>query len=65
VKTEQNKSEIEKGRHLRLRRVEVELREGSAMAFALGRGGFTSGGEMLDASRGKGEKGGARFELYR
>jgi len=38
VKTEQNESEIEKGRHLRLHRVMAELREGSAMAFALGRG---------------------------
>ena len=38
MKTEQNESEIEKGRHLRLRRVVAELREGSAMAFALGRG---------------------------
>jgi len=34
----------------------VELREGSAMAFALGRGEFAGGSGMLDTSRGKGEK---------
>ena len=33
MKTEQNESEIEKGRHLRLRRVMAELTGASAMSF--------------------------------
>ena len=42
----------------------ADLREGSAMAFALGRGGFTGGGE-LERGREKGEMEGVWLELYR
>ena len=38
-----------------MRRVMAELREGSAMAFTLGRGGFTGGGELKFGGGGKGE----------
>jgi len=42
----------------------AELREASAMAFALGRGGFTGGGE-LERGREKGEMEGVRLGFYR
>ena len=52
-KSEQNESEIEKGRHLRLHRVVAELTGASASRIALGSGGFTGGGECKLRSDGK------------
>jgi len=63
VKTEQNESEIEKGRHLRLRRVVAELREGSATAFGLGTGGFIGGGELEHGRTEEGQREGCGSAL--
>ena len=57
MESEKNETEIEKGRHLRLRRVMVDLTGASASRIALGSGGLTGGGELLDVSRGKGRRG--------
>ena len=59
-KSEQNESEIEKGRHLRLRRVVADLTGASASRIEARVREIAGGGELLDASRGKGEMGGAR-----
>ena len=59
-KSEQNESEIEKGRHLRLCRVVADLTGASALRIEARVREIAGGGELLDASRGKGEMGGAR-----
>ena len=59
-KSKQNESEIEKGRHLRLPRVVADLTGASASRMEARVREIAGGGELLDASRGKGEKGGAR-----
>jgi len=63
-KSEQNESEIEKGRHLRLRRVVADLTGASASRIEARVREIAGGGELLERSREKGEKTGLGSGLY-